>query len=108
MIECHLDGHSHYLARDTLVHEIADTYEHIKDHQPLQRSRDGRVLCPWMTGAGQFCGESLKGEKGLAKHVATVHYGLFRLQCDACKKPFSRKDSLERHHDERRCQGTVV
>ena len=72
---------------------------HISEAHIPQRnaySRAGKVSCFWTTG-NKICGKEVRLH-GLAKHLATAHLSLTRMNCQFCGKSLARIDALLRHH----------
>lgn len=87
--------------------KVADVQLHLKEfHAPFAGSAtdtNGRVACQWYSNNHNPCTTTLGSPYQLAKHIATVHLKLFKIQCDRCGEDFVRKDSLHRHKVEGRC-----
>ncbi|KAH9932212.1 uncharacterized protein B0H18DRAFT_50802 [Fomitopsis serialis] len=105
---CHFGGLCGSLDSDVLLKKTAGVEKHLLECHwatsalSTMKDRYGKFICQWDDGHGR-CGKDVSDRRQMAKHIATVHYQLFKTWCGGCEKEFSRIDSLRRHEREGRC-----
>lgn len=105
-LPCFFGGRCQHAPRRDVRQKTKSVREHLERfHLPISRDKSGRLQCEWRDDKTSHCEATFKGLPALAKHVATVHYRLFAVNCPTCRKGFSRKDPFVRHVKEGRCKG---
>ncbi|KAH9925569.1 uncharacterized protein B0H18DRAFT_377014 [Fomitopsis serialis] len=79
---------------------------HLKKDHGVER---GSVLpprstkCSWTEPEGNPCSTDVRAI-GLAKHICDVHLRVDAQTCAYCKKKLSRRDSIKRHIEQKKCR----
>ncbi|KAH9930125.1 uncharacterized protein B0H18DRAFT_162266 [Fomitopsis serialis] len=109
---CHFGGPCPRLTPDMPRLSTSGVQRHLEAHHRLMKDDAGKLICQWTRTrtaeeGASICQKHVKDMFQLARHVASVHLGALRVQCEGCKGWFVRSDSLRRHKTEDRCSQGV-